>query len=118
MGKPFLITFGGVAVALGTIGLFLPLLPTTPFLLLAAACFSRSSDRHYEWLLSHRWFGPYLRQYREHRTIPMRAKVVTLVILWGTIGPTAILFADSLIVQTILLVVGLSVSVYILSHES
>lgn len=118
MGKSLLIACGGLAVALGTAGVFLPLLPTTPFLLVAAACFSRSSDRHYEWLLNHRWFGPYLRQYREHRTIPVRAKVVTLVVLWVTIAPTAFLFSDSIIVRIILPITGLGVSIYILSHDS
>ena len=66
-----------VALVLGLAGIFVPLLPTTPFLLLAAALWVRSSPRLYGWLVSHRRrLGPYIRQFREHRAIPLRAKVL------------------------------------------
>ncbi len=74
--KRYLLTAGGVAsLGLGALGVVLPLLPTTPFLLLAAACFFQSSDRLYDWLMRHRWFGPYIRNHREHRAITLGAKV-------------------------------------------
>ena len=74
----FLILCGCLAVVLGILGIFLPLLPTTPFLLLAAACFFRSSPRLYNWLISHKRMGPYIRNFREHRAIPLKAKVISV----------------------------------------
>lgn len=65
---------GALSLALGVIGIFLPLLPTTPFLLLAAACYARASRRVFDWLLAHRQFGPLIREWREHRIMPYRAK--------------------------------------------
>ena len=80
---------GIVSVGLGVLGIFVPLLPTTPFLLLAAACFVRSSPRLYAWLIHHPWFGRYILYYREYRAIPLRIKVVALALLWGVIGYAA-----------------------------
>lgn len=83
--KTLLALLGGLSLALGIIGIFVPLLPTTPFLLLTAALWIRSSPRLYAWLLSHRRLGPYIRQFRENRAIPLRAKVVSLTLLWATL---------------------------------
>ena len=77
-----LILVGLAAVGIGTVGIFVPLLPTTPFYLLAAACFFRSSARLYQWLIGNKWCGPYIRNYREHRAIPRHAKIIALVLLW------------------------------------
>ena len=74
---------------MGEHGTFAPLAPTTPFLLLAAACFVRSSPRLYAWLIHHPWFGRYILYYREYRAIPLRIKVVALALLWGVIGYAA-----------------------------
>jgi uncharacterized membrane protein YbaN (DUF454 family) len=76
---------GFILVGLAVLGIFLPLLPTTPLLLLAAACFSRSSERWHRWLLNHRTFGPIIRSWQERRCIPRRAKAVSigLVMLFG-----------------------------------
>ncbi|SQC08852.1 membrane protein [Klebsiella pneumoniae] len=88
---PVILTIiGWLAVALGTLGVFLPLLPTTPFILLAAWCFARSSPRFHQWLLYRSWFGGYLRHWQQYRAMPSRAKpraiamiVVTFAIsLW------------------------------------
>ena len=114
--RKLLLTFAGVlAVGLGVVGVFLPLLPTTPFLLLAAACFVRSSDTLYEWLTSHRWFGTYIRNYREHRATTRMTKVVTLALLWGTIGYTASVVVDGWQLRALLLVVALGVTIHVLS---
>ena len=70
-----LLGLGWLSVALGIIGAFLPLLPTTPFLLLAAACFMRSSERFYLWLINHKWLGPWVKPYLEGEGIPLKGKV-------------------------------------------
>ena len=77
---------GSVALALGVVGIFLPLLPTTPFLLLAAALYLKGSPQLYEWLINHPRLGEYIRNFREYRAIPLRAKIVSVALLWLTIG--------------------------------
>jgi uncharacterized membrane protein YbaN (DUF454 family) len=105
---------GVLSVALGMLGILLPLLPTTPFLLLAAACFLRSSPRLYAWLLNHRWFGRYIRHYREHRAIPLRAKVIVLALLWATIGYAAIAVANAWWLRALLVGIAVAVSAHVL----
>ena len=83
--RSLLVVAGSISVAVGIAGVFLPLLPTTPFLLLAAACYVRSSPRLYRWLMNHRWTGEYIRDYREKRGLPIRTKILTVLILWGTV---------------------------------
>ena len=82
--KTLCIILGSISLALGILGIFLPLLPTTPFLLLTAALYFKGSPRLYNWLLNHRHFGPYIRNFRENKAIPLRAKVISLVLMWGT----------------------------------
>ncbi|EQA1631333.1 TPA: DUF454 family protein [Enterobacter hormaechei subsp. steigerwaltii] len=74
MQRTILIIIGWLAVVLGTLGVVLPLLPTTPFILLAAWCFARSSPRFHHWLLYRSWFGGYLRHWQKHRAMPAGAK--------------------------------------------
>ena len=112
--KWILVTIGIIAVSLGMIGVFVPLLPTTPFLLLAAACFVRSSERLYTWLIHHKWFGDYIRHYREHRAITLRAKVVTLLLLWSVIGYTAFGIVTAWWVRALLGFIAVGVTIHIL----
>ncbi len=109
-----LVVAGSVCVALGAVGALLPILPTTPFLLLAAACFMRSSDRLYGWLLRNRWFGSYIRNYREHRAISRRAKVVTLALLWLAIGYSVVAGVRNLVLRILLFVVASCVTLHLL----
>lgn len=81
---------GLLCVGVGVLGMVLPLVPTTPLLLLAAFFFARSSDRFYNWLLSNRWFGRIIRDYRDGRGLTMRDKVVTIAVLWLTVGPSVV----------------------------
>jgi len=81
-----LVAFGLAAVGMGVVGIFIPILPTTPFLLLAAFLLARSSPRFYRWLHENRWFGVYLSNYRERRGLPAREKALTIVALWLAIG--------------------------------
>lgn len=74
MQRIILLIIGWLAIALGTLGVILPLLPTTPFILLAAWCFARSSPRFHHWLLYRSWFGSYLRHWQQHRALPPKAK--------------------------------------------
>ena len=83
--KVLLIFFGTLFVALGVLGMFLPLVPTTVFLLLAAFCYSRSSERFHTWLLSNRWCGKYIRDYKEGRGMAIRDKAVSISLLWMSI---------------------------------
>lgn len=82
--KYICLAVGLVSLALGIIGIFLPMWPTTPFLLLAAACFVRSSDRLYTWLIEHEHLGCYVRDYMSGNGIPLRAKQIALVTMWIT----------------------------------
>lgn len=77
---------GWLSVVLGVIGIFLPVLPTTPFLLLAAACFARSSPRFYDWLVNHRHLGPWIRDYLDGSGIPLKGKVYAIGLMWLSIG--------------------------------
>jgi uncharacterized protein len=80
--KALLISAGSLCIVLAVLGVFLPLLPTTPFLLLASACYVRSSERLHGWLMGNRLLGGYIRNFKERRGIPVRAKVVTVLLLW------------------------------------
>ncbi len=112
--RTLLLVCGTISVGLGVLGIFLPLLPTTPFLLLAAACYARSSRRFYNWLLTNRLCGRYIRNYREGRGIPVRQKAFTIGLLWITISATAIFFMSSWWIRLILLVVAVSVTAHVL----
>ncbi|EQM76323.1 YbaN family protein [Stutzerimonas stutzeri] len=77
---------GWLSVALGVVGIFLPVLPTTPFLLLAAACFVRSSRRFYDWLVMHPRLGPWFRDYLEGNGVPLKGKVYSIIAMWLSIA--------------------------------
>jgi uncharacterized membrane protein YbaN (DUF454 family) len=111
--RTLLVISGTLCVALGIIGLFVPVLPTTPFLLLAAICYARSSKRLYAWLTTNRWFGDYIRNYREGRGIPLRQKAVTLALLWLTIGYAVWFAVPMWWAKPILLGIALGVTVHL-----
>ncbi len=116
--KWFFLVAGLVLTGLAALGLFLPLLPTTPLLVLAAACFIRSSDRLYQWLITRPAFGPYIRNYREYRAITREAKIVALAVMWLTMGYTAIFVIDSLVMRLIMLVVAVAVTVHVVKLKT
>lgn len=84
--KALLIFAGTLCVGLGVLGMFLPLMPTTVFLLLAAYCYSHSSEKFHNWLLSNRWLGSYIKNYKGGKGISVRQKVSTIIMLWLSIG--------------------------------
>lgn len=112
--KPLFLLLGGLFTGLAFLGIFLPLLPTTPFLLLAAFFFFRSSPKWYDWLLNHRLFGKYLKDYMENRSISWRVKLFTLVLLWGTISSTALFVVRHPLVKIGLLIIALGVTIHIM----
>ncbi|HEY5901313.1 MAG TPA: YbaN family protein [Anaerolineales bacterium] len=109
-----LITVGTISVALGVVGVFVPILPTTPFLLLAAACYARSSDRFLHWLLHNRLFGAYIRNYREGRGMPRSTRILTIAALWLTLGLSAAFAVSLWWVRGLLAVVGIGVTLHLL----
>lgn len=115
MKKLFLIIVGSISLALGVIGIVLPLIPTTPLLLLAAACYVRSSYKLYIWLINNKHFGHYIRNYREGKGIPLKAKIIGISLIWISIGYTAI-YVVPLIAVKILLVGIASYFTYFLLH--
>ena len=111
--KALLVVCGTLCVGLGVIGIFLPLMPTTVFLLLAAACYARSSERFYQRLLNNKFLGGYIRSSREGRGMRRRDKAVTLVLLWVSIGVTMIWTAHALWLRLLLVAVVVGVTIHV-----
>jgi uncharacterized membrane protein YbaN (DUF454 family) len=113
-----LIIAGTLFVGLGILGIFLPLLPTTPFLVLAAACYVRSSQRLYDWLLNNNWFGKYFRNYLQGKGVPLKIKLLTITLLWITIGFSVAFVVESFPVRIILILIAVGVSLHVLSVQT
>jgi len=109
-----LIALGSVSVGLAVLGIFLPILPTTPFLLLAAWCYARSSERFYVWLMTHRIWGKYLRDYTSGKGVPRRLKMWTLTLLWAAIFVSAFLVVETTWVRVLLIAIACGVSIHVL----
>ncbi len=107
IAKILWIILGSIFVLIGGIGVVIPGLPTTLFLILAAACYIRSSQKLYDWLINNKTFGPYLKDYREGRGMPRNAKIlaVSMIILFA--GYAVIFAIDELIIRIIVAVFGL-----------
>lgn len=109
---------GIILVILGILGIFLPLLPTTPFLLLAAACFARSSPKLYQWLLNHRYLGNYIKNYRQNKGIPIGTKIVSITVLWLVIGYSSLFAVESLYFKALLIVVSVGVTIHLIKMRT
>jgi hypothetical protein len=116
--RVILIVAGTASLSLGILGIVVPILPTTPFLLLAAACYARGSQRFYNWLLNNRCLGTYIRNYIEKKGIPLKVKIFTITLLWTTISISVILISPNLIVQVILVVIATGVTAHVLSLKT
>lgn len=112
-----LLAVGWLCVALGVIGIFLPVLPTTPFLLLAAACFVRSSKRFYLWLVLHPRLGPWVRDYLDGQGIPRKAKVYAIGLMWASIALSCYLVPLPW-ARAFMLTSAVLVSIYILRQKT
>ena len=113
-----LISAGTVSLALGVIGIVLPVLPTTPFLLLAAACYARSSERFYSWLLGNRLFGKYIRNYRAGNGIPVKVKALSLAFLWAAILFSIAFVIQDILIKAVLIAIGVGVTAHIVSLKT
>ncbi len=109
---------GTLSLILGLIGVVLPVLPTTPFLLLTAACYVRSSDKLYAWLMNHKWFGEHIRNYREKKAIRLSSKVIALSSLWLTILYSIFFVVKTIYMQLLLAAIVLAVSAHILHFKT
>jgi uncharacterized membrane protein YbaN (DUF454 family) len=107
-----LLAAGTVLVGIGILGIFLPLLPTTVFFLMAAWCYARSSQRFYDWLHKNRIFGKYLKNYREGHGIPRSTRIVTIVVLWGGIL-YSIFVTESIIIRLVLAAIAVGVTIHL-----
>jgi uncharacterized protein len=113
--RALLIVAGTISLALGAIGLFLPILPTTPFLLLSAACYMRSSERLHDWLINNRWFGEYIKNYQSGKGIPLKTKIIALSFLWLAILYSTFFVVDEIIfAQIALLIIAAGVSLHLI----
>jgi len=113
MIKAILILAGFLCLALGTFGIILPGLPTTPFVLLAAGLFVRSSDRLYGRLLESRIYGRYLRKYMEKKGMSLRVKITSVLLMWSMIT-LSVLMVDSSLIRGIIILLGLTGTVVML----
>jgi uncharacterized membrane protein YbaN (DUF454 family) len=114
-----LVIIGSVSLILGLLGIFLPVLPTTPFLLLSAAVWVKASPRLYTWLINHRVFGEYIRNFRENRALPLRVKIISVSLLWATMSYCIIIVASGkLWLQLMLLTLAIAITWHILSYAT
>ena len=109
-----LLLSGFLSTALGVIGIFLPVLPTVPFLLLALACFARSSERFYNWLLEHAHFGPIIRPYINGQGMTRASKVKAITLAWASISLSAFYLVELDWVRWLLLLISCGVTLYLL----
>jgi len=113
--KVLLISAGTFFMGLGIAGIFIPVLPTTPFILVSAGLYAKSSSRFYNWLINNRIFGRYLKNYREGKGIPVKIKIITIIILWVTIGLSAAFALEKIWAKILLLFVATGVSIHIVN---
>ena len=109
---------GLISLGLGVLGAFLPVLPTTPLLLLSAALFLRGNRELYEWLMHHPRLGPYINNFITHRAIPLRVKVVSIATLWLTLLYCAIFVAEHWALRLLFIIIAIAVTVHILSYKT
>lgn len=115
--KYLLISTGTISLSFGILGIFVPILPTTPFLLLSSFCYIRSSKRLYNWLINHRIFGHLIYNYLTYRAVERNAKIVSIVFLWIALL-SSILLLSNIYIRIFLLVVGIGVSIHLLTLKT
>ena len=110
----FYLIFGFIFVGIGILGIFVPLLPTAVFLILASACFMKSSPKAAEWLKNNKWIGGYVRNYLDKTGLSITSKIIHIIILWVSIGISIYIIDDNIAVRILLLVIAVSVSIHLI----
>ena len=113
--KAIFVVAGTISLGLGAVGAFLPVLPTTPFLLLSAACYYKGSERMHRWLLDNKLFGSYIRNYKEGKGISQAGKVFTIFLLWIAICFSALFMVNNYIVQVVLFAIAIAVTIHVIT---
>lgn len=112
--RAILVAIGFISTVFAVVGIFVPLLPTVPLLLLAAACFARSSEKFHRWLLGHPQLGPMIKDYMDGQGIPLRAKIIAISMIWVSISVSVFILISILWVKVFLIAIGLCVTIYLL----
>lgn len=112
--KYFYLLSGFILVGIGVVGIFLPLLPTTIFLILASICFLKSSPAAHKWLRNHKLLGSYIDNYQNKTGLSRNAKIANIITLWTSISLSAFLLTDELFIRIILLVIAIGVTIHLL----
>ena len=112
--RHLLVGAGWLSLIAGVVGLFLPLIPSIPFLLFSVICFSRSSERFHSWLVEHKHLGPMLKDYLRHGAIPLRAKILAIGMIWISFPVTSFLFVEKVWLRIVLLSIAACVTLYLL----
>ena len=118
MIKPILLTIGSISLFFGIIGIILPVLPTTPFLLLSLACFTKSSDKLHSFILKNKYLAPYVTDYMNGDGIPKKTKKKVIILIWVSIGFSVIFVLDKMILRLLLLTIASIVSLYIHTRKT
>lgn len=116
--KALLIVIGTFSIALGVIGIIVPLLPTTPLLLLGAACYIRSSEKLYKLLLRNKWLGGYIEDFQQKKGITLKNKVISITALWLSMGISLYFSISTLWMSILLVIIAVSVSAFIMSFRT
>ena len=116
--KWLLVFFGLISLGLAILGIFLPVLPTTPLLLLSAALFLRSHKGLYDWLMNHPKLGPYIQNFMIHKSIPLKIKVLSVSMVWLTLLNCAIFVAEHLAFRLFFILLAIGITIHILSYKT
>ncbi|ROL58086.1 DUF454 domain-containing protein [Bacteroidetes/Chlorobi group bacterium MS-B_bin-24] len=116
--RVFFLVSGFVSLGLAILGIFLPVLPTTPFLLLSAYCFSRSSKKWHQWLIKHKHFGKIIRDYNERRGVSLKIKIFAISFLWITILFSVVVVVEPIVLDFLLITIATFVTIHILKLQT
>jgi uncharacterized membrane protein YbaN (DUF454 family) len=116
--KYILAILGLISLLIGVLGIFIPLLPTTPFLLLSATLFMKSSTRLYNWLMNHKYLGKYIKNYLQYKVISKKTKISSISLLWIAITISIVLVVEKLVFKILLLAIAIAITIHILSFKS
>ena len=116
--RVFFLVSGFVSLGLAILGIFLPVLPTTPFLLLSAYCFSRSSKKWHQWLIKHKNFGKIIRDYNERRGVSLRIKIFAISFLWITILFSVVVVVEPIVLDFLLITIATFVTIHIFKLQT